>query len=168
MRREEKLTDKKSLKISSLQNDYLNIDSSSGFGRDSDREHADQTECTFCGGDNNSADQCFKRIGKEKEKARAVDVSSNRQMERTPRKCVRCESEDHMIAKCPKQVCLNKKIIMHATTEKMIVTARYMHIWHECLATTNGKFMIGLKTETEHLCKRGDRVQDSLWNKNYI
>ena len=38
-----------------------------------------------------------------------VDVSSNRQMECTPRKFFRCGSEDHMIAKCPKKVCLNEK-----------------------------------------------------------
>ena len=31
-------------------------------------------------------------------------------MERTPRKCFRCGSEDHMIAKCPKQVCCNEKV----------------------------------------------------------
>ena len=35
VRREEKITDKKSLNISSLQTDYLNLDSSSGFGRNS-------------------------------------------------------------------------------------------------------------------------------------
>ena len=35
--REEKFTDKKSLDISSLQTDYLNLDSSSGFDRDSER-----------------------------------------------------------------------------------------------------------------------------------
>ena len=34
LRREEKFTDQKSLDISSLQTYYLNIDSSSGFGRD--------------------------------------------------------------------------------------------------------------------------------------
>ena len=53
------------------------------------------------------------------EKARAVDVSSNRNSERPPRKCFRYGSEDHMIAKCPKppkdnekrrkQVCFNEK-----------------------------------------------------------
>ena len=63
--------------------------------------------------------KCFERIRKEKEKARAVDVSSNRNLERPTRKCFRCGSEDHMIAKCPKppkdndkrrkKVCLNKK-----------------------------------------------------------
>ena len=36
------------------------------------------------------------------EKARAVDVSSNRNSESLPRKCFKCGSEDHMIAKCPK------------------------------------------------------------------
>ena len=87
-------------------------------------------------------------------------------MECPPQKCFRCGSEDHMMAKCPKQVCCNKKVIMHATMTKMIVTVRYMHIRHECLSMTNGKIMVRLNTETEHLFKRGDRVQDSLWNKS--
>ena len=30
-------------------------------------------------------------------------------MERTPQKCFRCGSEDHMIAKCPEQVFFNEK-----------------------------------------------------------
>ena len=30
-------------------------------------------------------------------------------MEQMHRKCFRCGSEDHMIAKCPKQACYNKK-----------------------------------------------------------
>ena len=37
LRREGKFTDKKSFKISSLQTDYLNLDSSSGSGRKSER-----------------------------------------------------------------------------------------------------------------------------------
>ena len=48
---------------------------------------------------------------------------------------------------------------MHAKTEKIIVTVRYMHLWHECLAITNGKIMVRLKNDTEHLCNRGDRIQ---------
>ena len=48
LRREEKFTDQKSLHISSLHTDYLNPDSSSGFGRNSERKHAVQTKCTFC------------------------------------------------------------------------------------------------------------------------
>ena len=38
-----------------------------------------------------------------------VDVSSNRNSERTPRKCFRCGSEDHMIAKFPKPTKDNEK-----------------------------------------------------------
>ena len=93
------------MNISSLQPDYLNLDSSSCFDRDSEGTHSVQIEYTFCGGVNRSAEHCFKRIRKEKEKARAVDVSSNRKMKCTYRKCFRCGSEDHMIAKCAKQVC---------------------------------------------------------------
>ena len=48
-------------------------------------------------------------IRKEKEKARAVDVSSNNNSERLPRKCFRCGSEDHMIAKFPKPPTDNEK-----------------------------------------------------------
>ena len=46
--------------------------------------------------------KCIKSIRQEKEKYRAVDVSSNRNLERPPQKCFGCEFEDHMIAKCPK------------------------------------------------------------------
>ena len=46
--------------------------------------------------------------GKEK-KDRAVDVLSNRHMERPPRKCFICGSEYHMIAKCPKPPKDNQK-----------------------------------------------------------
>ena len=40
------------------------------------------------------------------------------------------------------------KVIVHETTAKIIVTARYMHLWHECIAMTNGKIMVRLKTDT--------------------
>ena len=63
----------------------------------------------ICGGVNHSAEQCFKKVRKEKEKARAADVSSYRQVERTPRKLFGCGSEDHMIPKFPMQVYLNEK-----------------------------------------------------------
>ena len=107
------------MNISSLQTYDLNLDSSSVFGRNSERAHDIQTKCTFCGGNNHSAEKCIKIIRKKKEKARAIDVSSNRQMERTPQKCFRCGYEDNMIAKCTKplkdnekrqkQVCFNEK-----------------------------------------------------------
>ena len=109
LRREEKFTGQQSLNISSLQTDYLNLDSSLGSISNSERAHDVQTKCTFCGGNNHSAEKFFKRIRKEKEKARAVDVSSSRHMERPPRKCFICGPEDHMIAKCPKPQKYTKK-----------------------------------------------------------
>ena len=86
LRREEKFTDQKSLNISSLQTDYLCLDSSSGFGRNSEIAHDVQKKCTFCGGTNHSAEKCFKGIRKEKVKSCAVDAQDNRQAERPPRK----------------------------------------------------------------------------------
>ena len=103
LRREEKFTNQKLLNISSLQTDYLILDSSSsGYSRQIERAHCVQGKCTFCGVNNHSEEKGFKRIRMEKEKARAVDVSSNKNSERPPQKCFRCGSEDHMIAKCPK------------------------------------------------------------------
>ena len=62
LRREETFTDQKYLSISSLKNDYLNIGSSSGFGRNSERANTVQTKCNFCGDLNHSAEKCFNRI----------------------------------------------------------------------------------------------------------
>ena len=63
LRREEKFTDQKSLNISYLQTDYLNLDSSSsGSSRHNERAHSVQKKCTFCGGNNHYAEKCFKRM----------------------------------------------------------------------------------------------------------
>ena len=61
----------------------------------------------------------FKRIRQEKEKARAVGISSTRNSNCPARKCYRCGSEDHMIENFPKppkdsdkrlkSVCFNEK-----------------------------------------------------------
>ena len=45
--------------------------------------------------------KCFKKIRKEKERARSSGTSSNKNSDRPARKCFRCGSEDHIIAKCP-------------------------------------------------------------------
>ena len=66
LRREEKFTDQKYLSISSLQTDYLNLDSSSGCSKNIKRADLVQTKCTFCGGANHSAGKCFKSIRKQK------------------------------------------------------------------------------------------------------
>ena len=107
------------MNISSLQTDYLNLDSSSGFGGNREIANTVQTKCTFWGGTNHSAEKCFKRIRQEKEKDCAAGASENRETERTSRKCFRCGSEDHLIVKCPKppkgnekrrnQLCFNEK-----------------------------------------------------------
>ena len=89
-------------------------------------------------------------------------------MERTPRKCFRCGSEDPMIEKCPKQVCFNEKgnrvydkgennsdCEIYASMARMSINDEWKN---------NGR----LKTETEHLCKRGDREMDSLWNMSSL
>ena len=58
LRREEIFTDQKALNISSLQTDYLNCDSSSsGSLRNSKRSHSIQIRCTFCVGNNHSAEK---------------------------------------------------------------------------------------------------------------
>ena len=69
--REVKFTDQNSLSISSLQTDNLDLESSSVFGRNSERANTIQTKCTFCGGNNHSTEKCFKRIRQEWEKSRA-------------------------------------------------------------------------------------------------
>ena len=110
MRRAETFTDQISLNIYALQTGYLNLDSSSsGFSRHSEISHSNQAKCTFCVVNSHSAEKKFKRIRKEKEKDRAVDVSCNRNSERPPRKCFICGSEDHNIAKCPKPPKDNEK-----------------------------------------------------------
>ena len=110
LRREENFPDQKYLNISSLQTDYLNLDRSIlGSSKHNERAHSVQAKCTFFGGNNHFAEKCFKKIRKEKEKARAVDVSSNRFSERPHRKCFRCGSKYHIIAKCPKPPKDNEK-----------------------------------------------------------
>ena len=47
LRIKEKFTDQKSLSISSFLTDYLNFDSSSGWGRNIERYNLVQTKCTF-------------------------------------------------------------------------------------------------------------------------
>ena len=78
LRREEKFTYQKSLNISSLQTDDLNLYSSSGFGRNSEIENTVQKKCTLSGDNNHSAEKCFKSIRQERGKARAAGPSENR------------------------------------------------------------------------------------------
>ena len=54
-----------------------------------------------------------------------------------------------------------KKVIVHATTTKIIVTEKYMHLWHKCLAMTNGKIMVRLENWDRTLVQEG-------WQKKRI
>ena len=85
LRREEKFTNQKYLSISSLQTDYLNLDSISGCGRNSESANHVQKKCTFCGGANHSVEKCFKRIRQANEKSCSSGASDNKRMEQTPR-----------------------------------------------------------------------------------
>ena len=57
LRIEEIFTDRKSLSISSLHTAYLNLDSSSDFGRNGEIAHSVQIKFTFCGGVKHSAEK---------------------------------------------------------------------------------------------------------------
>ena len=69
LRREEKIIDKELLNISSLHTNDLNLDRSSGFGRNRKRGNTVLKKRNVCGGTNHYAVKCFKSIRQEKEKA---------------------------------------------------------------------------------------------------
>ena len=68
----------------------------------SEKADSAKAKCTYCGLNNHSVEECFKKIRKKKEKARSAGTSSNKNSDRPAQKCFRCGSEDHMIAKCTK------------------------------------------------------------------
>ena len=91
------------MNISSLQTEYLNLDSSkSGPNKHNEKANSAKAKCTYCGLTNHSVEECFKNIRKEKEKARSAGALSNKNSYRPAWKCFICGSEDHLIAKCPK------------------------------------------------------------------
>ena len=68
LRREEIFTDQKPLSLSYLQTDCINIDSSSGCGKNIERENLVQKKFTFCGGANYYEEKCFKTIKRKGKK----------------------------------------------------------------------------------------------------
>ena len=127
----------------------MNIDSSSGSGRNNERENLVQTKCTFCGGTKHSAKKCFKDK-KDKDKARELGDFYTKQTERPPWKCFKCDSVYHIVAKCPKPPKDNKnderksvsiqELIVHGKNNlkmvMMITTKRYMYLCHVCMVMT--------------------------------
>ena len=138
LRRERNFTDQKYLSISSLQTEYLNLDSSSVFGRNSERANTVQKKCTFLEFLIALHKKKIKSIRQEKEKARTAVDLDNRQTERTPRKCLDVDLKinslqnfrSHLkrIRNGERKYVLLKKGNGHATTAKITVTKRYMHI----------------------------------------
>ena len=47
------------------------------------------------------------------------------------------QSHKKRIKNCESKYVLMKKVIVHATTAKITVTKRYMHLWHECMKMAN-------------------------------
>ena len=142
---EEKITDQKVLSVSSLQTEYLNLDSSSGCGKNSERANIFQKKCTFYGGANHYAYLFFKSIRKEKEKVCASIYLDNKCLERTPCKFFRCGYEDNMIAKVSKPPKDNKKqrkqiycseIGKHASQKKMRQSRKYKRQKYICIYGT--------------------------------
>ena len=87
LRREEKYPDQKCLNVSSLQTEYLNLDSSqSGYSKHNEKANSAKSKCTYCGLTNHSVGKYFKKIRKEKEKARSAGSSSNKNSDRPARK----------------------------------------------------------------------------------
>ena len=139
-RREEKYPDQKCLNISSLQTEYLNLDSIlSGSSKHNEKANSAKAKCTYCGLFNHSVEKCFKKIKKEKEKARSAGTLSNKNSDRPTRKCFRCGSEDHLIPKCSKPPKDNEKRrksdkskereIVLKTISTMTMTLKYTHLW---------------------------------------
>ena len=60
LRIEEEITDQKYSSSSSIQTDYLNLDTSSGSGRKDERQNIVQTKCTFCGYANHAKENVLK------------------------------------------------------------------------------------------------------------
>ena len=73
-----------------------------------------------------------------------------------------------MIAKCPKQVCFNEKGNYACDNGENNSDCKIYAYMARISSNDKFKIMVRLNTETEHLCKRGDRVQDSVWNKSYV
>ena len=134
-----------------MQTDYLNLDNSnSGSSKHNEKPNSAQAKCTYCGLSNHSVEKRFKKIRKEKEKARSAGTSFNKNSDCPVQKCFRCGSEDHLIAKFPKppkdsekrrksDKSKKKKVIVRATTAMMTMTLRYTHLWHKCLMMTYAK-----------------------------
>ena len=139
LRREGKYPDQKFLNISSLQTDYLNLDNSvSGSSRYNERAYSVQTKCTFFGINNHSVEKRFKKIRKEKDKARSAGTSSNKiqivqlgnALDADMKIILSQNVPSHLktVRKDASLKNLRKKVIVHETTAMMTMIIRYTHL----------------------------------------
>ena len=122
---------------------YLNIDSSSGCGRNSEGENIVHTKCNFGGGANHSAEIISKVSAKESKKlVRLVIWTTDQQnlclgtlldknMKTT--KLQNVQSQQKRLRNGESKYVLMKKLIAHETMAKQIVTKIFMYLWHICM-----------------------------------
>ena len=147
LRREENFTDQKYLTISSLQTDYLNLDISSGFGRNSERANTVHTKWNFCGGVNHSQKNVSKGSDTKRKNLERVVIRStdkrNGCLENILDVDLKITSLQNVQIHQRKMIngeikyVLMKKVILHAETVRITMNKKCMHIWHVCLVMTN-------------------------------
>ena len=153
LRREEKYPDQKCLNISSLQTEYLNLDSSlSGSSKHNEKANSSKAKCTHCGLSNHSVEKCFKNIRKEKRKLVLLVLRQTKIQTVQLRNALYADLNIILSQNVPNHLKtvrkdaslknLSKKVIVHATTAMMMMKLKYTHLWHKCLVTTNAKIKI--------------------------
>ena len=144
LRREKKYPGQKCLNISSLQTEYLNLDSSqSGSSKHNEKANSAKAKCTYCGLYNHSMEKCFKISAKKKRKlvlmvlrltkiqivqlGNALDVDL---------KIILSQNVPSHLNRAKRNISrtnLRKKAIVRKTIATMKMTLKYTHLWHECL-----------------------------------
>ena len=99
----------KALSVTSLHNDYLNIDISSDSYRNNERANTVHIKLASRGGGIHFAEKCFRRIINDDRKYCAAGYLDRQQTEHNACKYFICGSVDHLIAKCLKPPKLDKK-----------------------------------------------------------
>ena len=112
---------------------------------------------------NHSAEKCFKRTRKEKEKAHAVDVSSKRNSERPPQKFFRCRSEYHIIAKCPKPPKDNEK-----RRKQVRFNEKGNHACNDSENNNDHKIYVYMARMSSNDERKSETYGDNLQLANYI
>ena len=150
LRREEKYPDQQCLNISSLQTEYLNLDSSqSGSSKQNEKANSAKAKCTYCGLSNHSVEKYSNKIRKEKEKNRSAGTSSKKiqivqlgnALDADLKIILSQNVPSHLktVRKDASLTNLRKRAIVQKITAMMTMTLKYTHLWHKCLMMTYAK-----------------------------